>query len=555
LEYASYYGEDGEDIFTLIRIPTKTLRKFATDHKFELLLDPSELEKHAKCGDRRKGIGKIRINEDKSFSEMDPFSFIYGRYIKDPDIVNERLYWRPPRKSCNDHKKYSDPCAMLSHDFFDTKDTSSPFRQLVRLQLLALLLESRPENGSPPLSLRMYLETGKILGCFALHDPNKQEKLWNEWFHWLDFLNPFHILFFFRDGNHVLFIYEYFGAKTFFYFKFVVHYSKWLIFPSIIGTFVQIFCGIPTLICPTCQAGQYDTVSVFMFSIMMSIWSRLMLLFWAREEKRIGLACGTLDYNHREHDRPDFKGVHITSFINGSHVLYSDPRLKVWRQIASYTCVCIMLLASLSIIAGIYYMRRILYMYWDYGIYAQVVASIANAIQIAIFNILYWLAACQLNNWENHRTDSEYEDALISKLFFFQFVNSYSSCYFIAFIAPYMPVPPGSPDGAVGECGSSNCMLALSINLGIIFSIQFFTGSILKVGPPFIIKWFNKTIFDSRHSGSVVSRLFYGPEALCPRLVKFFMGPESESEPLHRPISTPEFEYLLAPVDPVLFIF
>ena len=34
---------------------------------------------------------------------------------------------------------------------------------------------------------------------------------------------------------------------------------------------------------------------------------------------------------------------------------------------------------------------------------------------------------------ENHRTQTSYEDALILKLFGFQFVNSYTSLFYIAF--------------------------------------------------------------------------------------------------------------------------
>ena len=34
---------------------------------------------------------------------------------------------------------------------------------------------------------------------------------------------------------------------------------------------------------------------------------------------------------------------------------------------------------------------------------------------------------------ENHRTQTKFNDALIFKLFAFQFVNSYASCFYIAF--------------------------------------------------------------------------------------------------------------------------
>lgn len=42
---------------------------------------------------------------------------------------------------------------------------------------------------------------------------------------------------------------------------------------------------------------------------------------------------------------------------------------------------------------------------------------------------------------ENHRTDTEYEDNLIAKTFMFQFVNSYASLVYIAFIKEFIGNP------------------------------------------------------------------------------------------------------------------
>lgn len=54
------------------------------------------------------------------------------------------------------------------------------------------------------------------------------------------------------------------------------------------------------------------------------------------------------------------------------------------------------------------------------------------------------------------------------KLFLFQFCNNYASFYYIAFIAPWRPNPPDSPN-TTGECGFQDCMEALAVNLGIVF--------------------------------------------------------------------------------------
>lgn len=69
-------------------------------------------------------------------------------------------------------------------------------------------------------------------------------------------------------------------------------------------------------------------------------------------------------------------------------------------------------------VVSIYIMRRALS--YSIGSNAQTVASSVNAIQITIFNIIYSYIATALTDRENHRTDTEYEDSMISKLFLFQ---------------------------------------------------------------------------------------------------------------------------------------
>lgn len=80
--------------------------------------------------------------------------------------------------------------------------------------------------------------------------------------------------------------------------------------------------------------------------------------------------------------------------------------------------------------------------------------------------MLYQTVAINLTRYENHRTgaytlseyclktlqhrnetpfpttyaaDTAYEDALIAKTFIFQFVNSFASLFYIAFVKPYIP--------------------------------------------------------------------------------------------------------------------
>jgi hypothetical protein len=71
-------------------------------------------------------------------------------------------------------------------------------------------------------------------------------------------------------------------------------------------------------------------------------------------------------------------------------------------------------------VVSIYIMKRALS--HSIGSNAQTVASFVNALQITVFNIIYSYIATALTDRENHRTDTEYEDSMISKLFLFQVI-------------------------------------------------------------------------------------------------------------------------------------
>ena len=48
-------------------------------------------------------------------------------------------------------------------------------------------------------------------------------------------------------------------------------------------------------------------------------------------------------------------------------------------------------------------------------------------------NTAFRFIGVKLTNWENHRTDTEWDKYLVSKTFLFRFFNSYTSFFYIAF--------------------------------------------------------------------------------------------------------------------------
>jgi len=108
-------------------------------------------------------------------------------------------------------------------------------------------------------------------------------------------------------------------------------------------------------------------------------------------------------------------------------------------------------------------------------------SSALNAVEIQIFNVFYGWCAVKLNDFENHRTQSEYENALIGKSFIFKFVNSYNSLFYIAFFKQY--------DETVNYCAprgdrDHDCLSELQIQLGVMFGLMIFVNNIIEILAP-----------------------------------------------------------------------
>jgi hypothetical protein len=96
-----------------------------------------------------------------------------------------------------------------------------------------------------------------------------------------------------------------------------------------------------------------------------------------------------------------------------------------------------------------------------------------------VANAIYSFLAMELTKRENHRTDTQHEDSLIAKIFVFQFVNSYASFFYLAFIARSFNDCPGD--------NHDECMGPLAYNLAIVFGTRLVTMPIFQTLIPYIM--------------------------------------------------------------------
>jgi hypothetical protein len=121
-----------------------------------------------------------------------------------------------------------------------------------------------------------------------------------------------------------------------------------------------------------------------------------------------------------------------------------------------------------------------------------------------VVQFFYTKLAKLLTKWENHRNLTEFQDALVIKLFIFNFINNYGSLFYLAYFRNVIILKTffnyclifllikkiSFPNGLFGlgpvytdSCTNSNCMSLLSVQVLILLLLQplprFFTTVIL----------------------------------------------------------------------------
>ncbi|KAJ1413447.1 calcium-activated chloride channel-domain-containing protein [Ochromonadaceae sp. CCMP2298] len=263
---------------------------------------------------------------------------------------------------------------------------------------------------------------------------------------------------------------EYFGEKIALYVVFLGHYSFYLLIPAIIGLIFQIVVW---------ASGNYSVVAFY--SLLIVAWGLVMLEYWRRQEHTTAMKWGMGTFENHEQNRPEFHGSLVRSHINGGEMVYFPEKEAQRLQLFSRSIVSTFVLVVAAVVAGIYLVRFYLQQDKDTSFFASSVASVMNAVQIQVFNLLYQDIVVHLTDNENHRTDTLYEDSMITKLFLFQFINSYSSFFFLAFVATFVTKPDGS----------HTCMEPLAVNLAIIFGTRLVFNNLLDILLPYI-RWRHK---------------------------------------------------------------
>eukprot|EP00746_Dinoflagellata_sp_MGD_P079659 gnl/MRDRNA2_/MRDRNA2_31884_c0_seq1.p1 gnl/MRDRNA2_/MRDRNA2_31884_c0~~gnl/MRDRNA2_/MRDRNA2_31884_c0_seq1.p1 ORF type:complete len:1408 (+),score=273.93 gnl/MRDRNA2_/MRDRNA2_31884_c0_seq1:200-4225(+) len=287
----------------------------------------------------------------------------------------------------------------------------------------------------------------------------------------------------------------YFGQQIALYFTFMRHFASWLVLPALFGFIFQ----LSSLFLPDNDVINRDTV-VLLNALFLTIWAPLWLTSWTRRQDEKLLEWGFLGYNGPslpQTARMQFWGKVRNSPITGKDgEIYDSGFMRSLRFSLSFcvslvTVVIVMATVALCSAARVYFYEYCVLPYFNFN-FSQNVVGVVNAIQIILFNKMYGSMAHWLTSHENHETYQGFVSAYASKTIMFQFINSFSSLFYTAFLKEWLETKIFksthdlcAADGVSAFWGS-NCYMGLMNKQLSTLLIVFCAKNAFELGSPML---------------------------------------------------------------------
>ncbi|XP_037957870.1 uncharacterized protein LOC119687578 isoform X4 [Teleopsis dalmanni] len=225
---------------------------------------------------------------------------------------------------------------------------------------------------------------------------------------------------------------EYFGFKVALYFAWLGHYTCALGVPAVFGSI---------LYCILWGKGQTaQDMGHVLFSLFNVAWASLYLEAWKRYSVELSFRWGTLSTPPEllEPPRPLYKGPLVENNVTGRLEPKEAPvwKRRAFRYFVSFPVIGL----CLFLVFLVMFIMLRFQDWWDAKLPDEsiigclsVIPKVLLAGAITLMDEAYFKLAVWLNNRENYRLQSKYENHLIAKVALFQFVNSFLSLFYIAF--------------------------------------------------------------------------------------------------------------------------
>ncbi|XP_061577631.1 anoctamin-5 isoform X2 [Cololabis saira] len=523
-------SDDGNTYFVKIHAPWEVLATYADVLKIKVPFMANDIEENNEMPMNWLST-PFRLPEHIMHPSPDHFTAPFNKTKTDFFLIKDKDTFFPPSTRNRIVNYILSRCSYISEECGD-----------------------RDKKG-----IKRLLNNGSYTAAFPLHDSrywtrskdvNCESERYNLYNHWAGFLS------FFKEQPLNL-IKKYYGEKIGIYFAWLGFYTEMLLFAAIVGTICFVY-GVLTyddnqwskeicsaeiggniVMCPLCdkkcsfwklnttcnsswQSHLFDNVGTVFFAIFMGLWVTLFLEFWKRRQARLEYEWDLVDFEEEQQKlqlRPEYETKCTDRKLNRitqEMEPYLPVTSKCARSCLSGATVLLWISLIIACIIGVIAYRLAVYAafasimkdsptvqldvvgpYITPQLATSVTASCINFIIIMILNLMYEKVAVWITDMEIPKTHLEYENKLTVKMFLFQFVNYYSSCFYVAFFKGKFVGYPGDYAYMFGEwsklrneeCDPGGCLIELTTQLVIVMTGKQVWGNIQEALVPWLMNW------------------------------------------------------------------
>mmetsp|Transcript_6979 Transcript_6979/g.17189 ORF Transcript_6979/g.17189 Transcript_6979/m.17189 type:complete len:904 (+) Transcript_6979:102-2813(+) len=261
-------------------------------------------------------------------------------------------------------------------------------------------------------------EEGVLLDWYPVHNRRRLHELKAMWATTAVMLD-----FSFRQPAHV--IHHYYGARVAFIFVWAGYYCKAL--------FALL---IPSLVCLGLMVGSWYykweekmvlEVLQLGFGVVVIIWGAVARNMFTQETNYFVQCWAVTDQDMLP--QGGYRGQLLPSPLNGNET--ERQASPVRGTLSNYFSVLVTVFFCILVMVAIYAWMMVFHGRMN------LVASIALAIQIKVFELIYRPVAMWLTNLENHKYQVDFVNALVWKTFAFQFINYYYAFFYLMIVQKY----------------------------------------------------------------------------------------------------------------------
>ncbi|KAF4525071.1 hypothetical protein B566_EDAN001985 [Ephemera danica] len=362
-------------------------------------------------------------------------------------------------------------------------------------------------NAAFPLHDGPY-EIKKGMRRASMLDPSKlnaRQVLYEYWARWGKWYK-------YQPLDHIR---EYFGEKIAIYFAWLGFYTGWLLPAALVGLLVFLY-GVFTIhlnqpALEVCESrGQFIMCPLCDENIGCKFWDLTVtfLEYWKRKSASLSHHWDCMGFQEEEErPRPEFAAR--APFLERNPVTgVREPSfpssLRTKRVAAGIGIIFLMMsLVIIFIVAVIIYRVLVsipLFQNSTFRSQAQAIANVTGAVVnlclIMAMSRVYEKLAYRLTTWEMHRTQTEFDDNLTFKVFIFQFVNFYSSIFYIAFFKGRFVGFPGNYTHILRlrneDCSAGGCLIELAQQLAVIMIGKQIINNAQEIIVPKLKAWYMK---------------------------------------------------------------